>query len=123
MKRILLILLLLNCFSFAEDETIVMDDEDKFFGTMMEEIGGGANKYNLHIEVLITINEDGILRYKIMKESDIKKFNEDIIVFLEEKKKIKYPTLKNKKTSFIATYEAEPTKEKVIYKNERKIKD
>lgn len=123
MKRILLILLLLNCFSFAEDETIVINDEDKFFGTMLEKIGETKNKYNMHVEVLMTVNENGILSYKIIKESDIQKFNEEIIIFLEEKKKIKYPTFRNKKQSFKSNFYADSTREKIIYKNERKIED
>ena len=123
MKRILITLLLLNSFSFAENETMVINNEDSFYRLLMEQMQDIKIDYNLEIEVLITISENGVFSYKILKESDIQKFNEDIIIYLEEQTKIKYPTLKNKKKTTRATFKANSKKEQEILKKIKELKN
>lgn len=117
MRKILILLTIASSLLFAENETVNIEDEKTFIKIVFEKFDNVENKYNLNVKALIIINEKGELDYKIIKESDIPKFNDDVIIILEEKRKTKFPILKNKKTKFEMDFTAENINEKPKLKN------
>ena len=67
--------------------------KDKYFG----KIKVAKTVYSTTILANIKIDENGNMSYKIVKKSDIEKFNKKIKKHLEKLKKEKYPILKNTK--------------------------
>lgn len=122
MKRLLMLLTIESSLLFAENETITIKDENTFYKLMHEQLSEVNAKYNLNVDVLIKIDENGNLSYKIIKESDIPKFNEEVIVFLEEKTKIKFPNLNNKARTTRTTFRAENINEKPKLTNVKELK-
>lgn len=121
MKRLLITLLFLKCIAFAENESITINDNDKFYKEVAEKLIDINCEYNLIVETMINISENGEMSYKIIKNSDIPKFNTDVINFLEEKRKIKFPNLRNKSKNMKITFRPEPPKERPKLTNIKKI--
>lgn len=121
MKRILILLTIASSLLFAEETTITIKDENTFYKLIMDQLSEVNAKYNLEVDALIKIDENGTLSYKIIKESDIPKFNDEVIVFLEEKTKIKFPNLNNKSRSIRTTFTAENINEKPKLKDIKEL--
>ena len=121
MKRILMLLTIASSLLFAEETTITIKDENTFYKLIMDQLSEVNAKYNLEVDALIKIDENGKLSYKIIKESDIPKFNDEVIVFLEEKTKIKFPNLNNKARSIRTTFTVENINEKPKLKDIKEL--
>lgn len=121
MRKLLILLTITSSLLFAENETITIKDENTFYKLIHEQLSEVNSKYNLNVDVLIKIDENGTLSYKITKESDIPKFNDEVIIFLEEKTKIKFPNLNNKARSIKTTFTAENINEKPKLKNIKEL--
>ena len=128
MKKILMLLIVASSLLFAEDKTITINDEATFYNLIGQELDKAKTKYKMTTEAKIRIDENGIFSYKIISESDVTKFNEDLKIFLDEKTKIKFPNLKNKPMEINALFEAKSIEkqiraeklEKIIEDNKRK---
>lgn len=112
MKKLLILLTITSSLLLGESKTITINNDERFYSLIMEQLEQVNNKYKLSIETIISISESGDFQYKIIEKSDIKKFNEDVIFFLEEKTKNKFPNLKNKAKSIKVTFTAESINEK-----------
>lgn len=128
MKKLVLLIGLTTSLLFAEDKTITINDEITFYNLVGNELNKIEMVYKLTADVKIKIDENGNFSYKIIKESDITKLNEDLKIFLDEKIKIKFPNLKNKpfETNVTFTPKSKETQireeslEKLIENNKKK---
>lgn len=106
MKKILFCLIVLFNFLNAEEDKFIMlyyqsisDKLIKWKPTKEKEIEKAVAR--------ISINEKGIFNYEIIKLSNSKNFNKNLIEFLEEQKNIKYPIYKNKEMKFNVDFKSE----------------
>lgn len=115
--KITTILLILNSLIIANNESTTINDENKFFYTIMDDLNNVNAEYDLNIEAMVRISENGEFSYKIVKYSEIPKFNTHIENFLEERKKIIFPNLNKKAKKFKITFKAENSNKKPELKN------
>lgn len=106
-KKLITILTIINLYA-DEGKTLNIDDMDIFGKMLSEQLIKFKNiEIKNEIKAEITINTKGNFDYKILNESNIIGFNETIKNFLEEQKKINFPTFRNKEFKTIITFKAD----------------
>ncbi|MFY9089232.1 TonB C-terminal domain-containing protein [Arcobacter aquimarinus] len=108
MIKILLIFILSIINLNANEQKIININEMDNFGNVLSE---QLSKIKIpetinEIKVELKISKYGNFEYKILNKSNIIGFDEKLKSFLEEQKKIKYPTYKNKDFKTIVTFKS-----------------
>ncbi len=105
-KKILTTIFIILSINISLAEEI--NNEKEFLNKVKKKLSNyQEKKYRDETIAYLDIDKEGNFEYRIIIESDIKIFNDNVKKFLNEKKKEKFPVINNKGYTLIYLFKAE----------------